>query len=78
MTRLVNQDRQIIATWREHGIPPDASTVEHAGRIIDRLADDLDEAWRIVWQLLDGRPLTCGACASEVLPALPLVDNDAA
>lgn len=55
MAALCGQDREVIAIWREHGIPLDRTSVDAAAEIIDRLDRDLAEVWAIVHQLLDGR-----------------------
>jgi hypothetical protein len=51
MSKLVPFDLEAIDMWREHGIPADPSTLEHALQVIIRLQADLDEMYRIVDQL---------------------------
>lgn len=68
--RLFAIDREVIAIWRENGIPLDRSTVEHAGQVVDALASELDQAWSIIRQLMDDRPVECSSCRSEIQPAL--------
>lgn len=70
--RLCGQDREVLTVWREHGIPLDRTTVDHARHILDTLAAELDEVWVLINELLDGRPLVCAACAAEIQPSLPL------
>lgn len=72
MSALCGQDREIIAIWREYGIPLDRTTVDTARQIIESLAADLDEAWRLIGELIDDRPVVCGVCADEIQPPLPL------
>lgn len=72
MAALCQQDRDVLAIWSEHGIPLDATTLHHASEILTALTNDLDEAWRIVFQLLNGNPLVCAGCATEIQPTLPL------
>lgn len=56
MSRLCDEDRRIIAVWREHGIPDDQSTREFAVRVIGKLVDDLDEMHDVVDQLFAEEP----------------------
>lgn len=41
-------DEEILPIWREHGIPLDRTTVDHALKMIDQLVAEVNTLWEII------------------------------
>lgn len=54
MSLISHRDRELIATWVEHGIPPNRSTLEHAADLCRRLLAETDNQDRLIAELTEG------------------------
>ena len=49
---ISKQDRDLIRTWAEHGIPQDESTLIHVEKLMGKLAHEVDMLHSIIDQLV--------------------------
>ena len=63
-------DEQTIATWRDHGIPDDQSTRDHAAHLVLKLADERDEWRALATELVDHVECDCRMEAGQQVLAL--------